>query len=95
MRRIVVVPQPLGPDQRDELVLGDIEIDARDRVHRAEALAQFTQRQHRQPAFPPAPILDASMPTATGGSKAAVNQPPLGIERWSATGPGQGKPKER
>ena len=62
-----------GADQYDELMLGHVEVDARDRIHRAEALAQFAQRQRRQPPFPPERRTGPeSMPGEPGGIKAGM-----------------------
>ena len=41
-----------GPDQHDELAIGDREVDAGDRGHRAIALAQPPDRYRRHPFIP-------------------------------------------
>ena len=41
MRRNVVLPQPDGPDHRDECAALDLEIDAAQRLELAEALAEI------------------------------------------------------
>ena len=47
MRSVVVLPQPDGPEQRDELAVLDREIDAVDRLHLGEVPADVVQGDAR------------------------------------------------
>ena len=43
---VVVLPEPLGPEQRQELARADVERDA---VHRADAVVALLQAGERRP----------------------------------------------
>ena len=59
MRRLVDLPQPDGPEQRDELAVLDRQVHAGDDDDVAEALddvAELDARHRRQPFTPPIDI---------------------------------------
>ena len=49
MRSVVDLPQPDGPDQHDELVIGDLQVDALHRLHAAVVVLDDLADRRLQP----------------------------------------------